>query len=99
MQWKIKFHPLVIKEDFKKLGLSQKRKIIKEIKKKLTKDPLNDGEPLKGSFKGFRKLKVSEFRVIYEVIKDRVLVLIIKIGIRKDYQVYKEFFYRLKKII
>ncbi len=95
MIWKIKFHPLVVKEDLKRIDPSWRRRIIKTIKKKLSVDPSNYGEPLKGIYKKYWKLKVGDYRVIYKIEKKEIVVYVIKVGIRKDYKVYKELFYRI----
>lgn len=98
MTWKIKIHPEVKDEDFKKIDKSQQKRIIKAIKNKLGRAPLKFGKKLKGKSKEFRRLKAGDYRVIYEVKKEKVLVLVIKVGIRRDAEVYKEFFNRIKKI-
>ena len=98
MIWKVKIHRLVIEEDFKKLDAHQKKKIIKVIREKLSKDPEQYGEYLKGPYKNYYKLRIGEYRAIYRIIKDKVLVLVIKVGIRRDYEVYDELFHRLKKL-
>lgn len=98
MIWKVKIHRLVIEKDFKKLDDHQKKKIIQVIRKKLSKNPEQYGEPLRGLYKNYQKLKIGEYRAIYRIIKDKILVLVIKVGIRKDYEVYDELFHRLKKL-
>lgn len=61
------------------------RKIIKEaIEKKLTKDPIIFGKPLRYSLKGHRSLRVGDYRVIYRIVEEQVLVIIIEIDHRKD---------------
>jgi mRNA interferase RelE/StbE len=61
------------------------RKIIKEaIEKKLTVDPIAFGKPLKYSLKGYRRLRVGDYRVIYRVDEDRIIVIVIDIEHRKD---------------
>ena len=87
MIWKIKFHPLVVKEDLKKIDPSWRKKIIKAIKKKLSLDPLGYGKPLKGVYKDYWKLRVGDYRVVYKVEKKEIVVYVIK--------VYKELFYRI----
>ncbi len=42
---------------------------------------------LKGLDKDLHRLKVHKYRVIYEVLEEEILVLVVKIGHRKD--VYK----------
>ena len=97
MKWKIVFHALVLKEDVPRLESSIWRKILRDIEKKLALDPHAYGEPLRKGLFGYWKLRVGAFRVVYQVQKEIVTVLIVKIGARKDSQVYSEMFSRLKK--
>lgn len=61
------------------------RQIIKEaIEKKLTVDPIAFGKPLKYGLKGYRRLRVGDYRVIYKIVEERVVVIIIDIEHRKD---------------
>lgn len=91
-------HRLVLKEDFKGIDHSLIRLILKSIYKKLSRDPESYGSPLRGNYRGYWKLRVSDYRVIYRIIKDEILVMVIKVGIRRDDQIYKELIYRLRKI-
>ncbi len=61
-----------------------KEMIRNAIEKKLTVDPIAFGKPLRYSLKGYRRLRVADYRVIYKIIEDKVLVIIIDIGHRKD---------------
>ncbi|MCK4244589.1 MAG: type II toxin-antitoxin system RelE/ParE family toxin [Candidatus Omnitrophica bacterium] len=96
--WHVKIHRLVIEEDFKKIDFSEQLYILRTIRKKLSLDPESYGKPLRGEFKGYWRLSVGDFRVIYRIIKNKILVLVIKIGIRRDARVYEELFFRLKKL-
>ncbi len=96
--WQIKIHRLVLEKDFKKIPPAQQKLIIKTIKKKLTVDPQAYGKPLSGAFSGLWRLRIEDFRIIYRILKEQVVVLVIKIGIRRDFQVYEELFSRLKKL-
>ena len=96
--WKIKVHSLVLQEDFKSIDPAQQNKILQTIQKKLTIDPESYGKPLGGEFKGYWRLRISDYRVVYRIIKDEVEVFVIKVGIRKDDKVYRELFARLRKI-
>ena len=40
------------------------------------------GGVLKGEFSGLRRLRVGAYRVVYEVVDDRLLVLVIRVGHR-----------------
>src|SRR3989338_2139771 len=96
--WKIVLHRLVLKEDFKGIDRSLILLILKSIYKKLSRDPESYGSPLSGNYRGYWKLRVGDYRVIYRIIKDEILVIVIKVGIRRDDQIYKELIYRLQKI-
>lgn len=53
------------------------------IEKKLTVNPISFGKPLQYSLKGYRRLRVGDYRVVYTIIDDKVLVFIIDIDHRK----------------
>lgn len=89
---------LVFDEDFKDIDRLDQQKIIKSIRKKLTIDPERYGNPLKGDLKGLWKLRVGQYRVIYKVKIDRVSVYVIKVGFRRDEEIYREVIKRLRQL-
>jgi mRNA interferase RelE/StbE len=93
--WKIKIHKLVLEKDFKKISQHDRNILLKTIYKKLTINPEQYGAPLRGELKGYWKLKVSHYRVVYRIEKSRVAVLVLKIGMRRDKEVYKEMLLRM----
>jgi mRNA interferase RelE/StbE len=42
------------------------------------------GGVLKGEFAGLRRLRVGDFRIVYEVINDELVVLVIRVGHRRE---------------
>jgi mRNA interferase RelE/StbE len=96
--WQIKIHRLVLKDDFKKIPPSEQKHILNAIQKKLTLDPQAYGQPLAGEFTGYWRLRVEDYRVIYRIVKEEIVVLEIKVGIRRDDAVYQDLFARLKKL-
>ena len=88
--FKIFYHKLVLTKDFKKLSDAEKRKIIKAIKQKLEYNPEDFGKPLTGDLKGYYRLRVDFYRIIYRIDKGRVIVFIVKIGLRKNMEAYLE---------
>ena len=98
MMWQVKIHPLVIEEDFKGIPPSDQKVILSAIQKKLSADPQGYGKPLRGEFFHHWRLRVGDYRVVYKIVKDQILVLVIKVGIRKDDRIYRELFQRLQKI-
>ncbi|MEK6693534.1 MAG: type II toxin-antitoxin system RelE/ParE family toxin [Nitrospirota bacterium] len=90
---------LVFEEDFKDIDRVDQQRIIKSIRKKLTIEPEGYGKPLKGNLKGLWKLRVGQYRVVYDIKKDKVLVYVIKVGFRRDEEVYREVIKRLRHIL
>ena len=80
---------LVLEKDFKKIDRADQKRILTAIRKKLATEPKKFGRPLRGELKKYWKLRVGEYRVIYEVLEDQVLVYIILVGFRRDEDVYK----------
>ena len=96
--WAIKIHHLVLKEDFKGIPAEHKARILKTIQKKLSLNPEGYGKPLQGEFFGYWRLRIEDYRVVYCVIKKEIVVLVIKIGMRKDDKIYKELILRLRRL-
>ncbi len=79
----------VVEKDLKRLDKSIRKKIMDKIDKVLAKDPHGLGKPLTGPFKGFWRYRKDDFRVIYKISEKEILILVSRIGHRKD--VYKNF--------
>jgi mRNA interferase RelE/StbE len=86
---------LVLRKDFKKIDPHDQRKIVRAIRQKLTTKPKDYGKPLRGKLRGFWKLRVGEYRVIYEIQENQVLVFVALAGFRRDEEVYREALSRL----
>ena len=68
-------------KDLKKIDRTQADNILKEIEKELSENPENFPQ-LSGKFSGLRKFRVGNYRIIYSIIGD--IVLILRISNRKD---------------
>ncbi|MBI4348350.1 MAG: type II toxin-antitoxin system RelE/ParE family toxin [Elusimicrobia bacterium] len=97
MTWRVLFHPLVEREDLPALDGAARAQVLKAIRKKLTTNPAAYGEPLRRELFGYWKLRVGAYRVIYRIRGSEVVVLILKIGMRKDSQAYSEMLVRAKR--
>jgi mRNA interferase RelE/StbE len=71
-------------KDYEKIPPSMREVIKKTIEKKLRVDPIRFGKPLRFSLKGYRRLRVGDYRVVYRIDEGRVIVIIVDIGHRKD---------------
>jgi mRNA interferase RelE/StbE len=96
--WKINIHRLVVDEDFKYISKHDQSVILKTIRKKLSNAPEQYGALLRHDLKGFRKLKISDYRVIYKIEKMEIKVFVVKVGLRKDEKVNKEMMQRMKNL-
>lgn len=96
--YKIKIHKLVLSEDFKSIDYPNQKTILREIRKKLSLDPKGYGKPLRGELKGYWRLRVRDYRVIYKIREESIEVLVIKVGVRRDEEVYKKVLLRLKRV-
>ncbi|MCK4859526.1 MAG: type II toxin-antitoxin system mRNA interferase toxin, RelE/StbE family [Candidatus Omnitrophica bacterium] len=94
--WKVKIHRLILSEDFKSITHSEQKRILKDIHKKLTIAPFEQGKPLIGELKGYWRLRIGNYRAIYKIKRDAVKILVVKVGIRRDNEVYKKLILRLK---
>lgn len=57
----------MIKEDISKLSAAWKQKIQRAIETRLMTQPEFYGKPLRKSLKGYRKLRVGDYRVIFRI--------------------------------
>jgi len=74
-----------VHRDLKKLSKAEATRILDQIEAELSKKA--DSYPLlKGQFAGLRRYRAGDYRVIYAILKDDVLIL--RIGHRRD--VYKK---------
>lgn len=86
MAYTIKFRPAVEKN---LRTLSQKELI--RIKRKIDALSENLPDPAITKIKGnntFHKIRVGDYRIIYEIHNDPLVILVVKIGHRKD--IYKQ---------
>ena len=85
MVYSIEFRPSVLKS----LRRFPKRDLVR-IKKKIDDLAKTLPDPATTKMKGensFHKIRIGDYRIIYEIQNDRLVILVVKIGHRKD--VYK----------
>lgn len=87
--YRIEYLESVVNDDIPDLSTSAKQLIQKAIEERLMVDPIGFGKPLRYSLKGHRRLRVSDYRVVYRIESLNHTVIIIAIKHRKD--VYKDY--------
>lgn len=88
MKWTVFYHPHVT-DDLESVGPSAARRIVRAIDDKLKKAPLEFGAPLSGNLHGFRKLRIGDYRPVYQVIADKIIVFVLAVGPRRDQEIYR----------
>lgn len=78
MSFVIEYHEAVVKHDIPNLPDKIKSRIKQAIEEKLMSSPEVFGKPLRRSLKGYRKLRVSDYRIIFEIKKNKVKIFIIQ---------------------
>lgn len=73
----VKYHPAVKSEDLPRLGSDIKLRIRKAIEDKLMVAPHEYGLPLRQTLKGYWKLRVGDYRVVFKVAGDMITVFCI----------------------
>ncbi len=73
-----------IEEDLKKLDKSVVKKIISRIENYLAQDPKGLGKPLKGDFQGYWRYRWGDYRVVYRIAEQEILVIVLRISHRKE---------------
>ena len=86
MEYSIEFRPAVLKslKRFPKRDLVRIKKKIEDLGRELP-DP--NTTKMKGN-NAFHKIRSGDYRIIYEIHNDRLVVLVVQVGHRKD--VYKK---------
>lgn len=80
--YQLVFDDKVIK-DLKKIDAAWQRKILEAIKTKLPGNPFS-GKKLVGDLSPYYRLRVGDYRVIYEIIEQQIIINVIRIRHRKD---------------
>jgi len=88
MIYSLEFKPKALKE-FKKLDNSIKEQFKNKLKERLA-NPKVQKDKLSGFANVYKiKLRVAGYRLAYEVIDDRLVVLVLSVGKRENSKIYK----------
>mgnify|MGYP000426323603 CR=1 FL=1 len=77
VDFSIIYHKFVVKEDIPKLSTKDKERISSAILEKLSVKPEIFGKPLRRQLKGYRKLRVGDYRIIFRIEKKTVKIFYI----------------------
>lgn len=77
MPYALVYHPLVASDDIPAIPRNLQRRLARAIEARLTTAPKRYGEPLRGPFHGYWKLRVGDYRVVYRIVRQEVWILTI----------------------
>ena len=83
MAYKIRYKTSV-RKDLSKIDKKEASRIINAIERELVTEP-KKGKQLAGEYSGLYRYRIGDYRIIYSIFKDSILIL--RVGHRKD--VYK----------
>ena len=72
---KLIYHPDVKEVDIPSLDARLKKRIKLAVETRLASAPERYGEPLRKTLKGYWKLRVGDYRVVYKVVGEEVWIL------------------------
>ncbi len=75
MTYTLRYHPRVADQDLGKIPADIRRRIARSIESRLITRPERYGAPLQGSLRGYWKLRVGDYRVVFKVSGGDVWVL------------------------
>jgi len=80
------YHPKVAEEDLPHIPADLQRRIARALEIRLGLAPEKYGEPLKGTLKGYWKLRVGDYRAVYKIVGAEVWIF----GILHRRKIYDE---------
>jgi mRNA interferase RelE/StbE len=70
-------------KDLQAVSKPDQKRLLGAIEGSLSKDPYQ-GKALSGEFKGLYRWRSGKFRIVYEIQQEVLIVLVLRIGHRKD---------------
>jgi len=76
MPYKILYHSKIA-DDLSRISHDIRKRIFKAIELKISISPDKYGKPLRKPLAGYWRLRAGDYRIVYQIIKDEVLILAI----------------------
>jgi mRNA interferase RelE/StbE len=74
----VKYHPDVKEVDLPRINVKMRERIRRAIESRLMTAPQEYGLPLRKSLRGYWKLRVGDYRVIFKIEREIVYILAIR---------------------
>ncbi len=83
MNWEINWEKKATK-DFLNLDHSVQQKILNYLERRIFANPLSFGKELVGNKAGLRSYRVESYRIICQIQDEKLTILVVAVGHRKD---------------
>jgi len=93
MAYKLKYHPDVKRSDLPKIDAKNRGMIKRAIEDRLATQPETYGKPLRKTLKGYWKLRVGDYRIVFKVSSNSIFIF----GIIHRKEVYRLIKKRIEK--
>jgi mRNA interferase RelE/StbE len=90
--YQVRYHPDVKEKDLPKINKNIQKRIKTAIERRLLVAPERYSEPLRRTLKGYRKLRVGDYRIVLKLEKETILIL----GICHRKDIYERMEWRLQ---
>jgi mRNA interferase RelE/StbE len=90
--YQVRYHPDVKEKDLPKINKNIRKRIKTAIEQRLLLAPEKYSEPLRRTLKGYRKLRVGDYRIVLKLEKGTILIL----GICHRKEIYERMEWRLQ---
>ena len=92
MPYQLRYHPDVRDKDLPKINKNIQKRIKAAIEQRLLVAPERYSEPLRRTLKGYRKLRVGDYRIVLKLQDEDILIL----GICHHKDVYERIEWRIQ---
>jgi mRNA interferase RelE/StbE len=90
--YRLRYHPDVKEKDLPKLNRTIQKRIKTAVEQRLLTAPEKYSEPLRRTLKGYRKLRVGDYRIVLKLESENILIL----GICHRKDVYERMEWRIQ---
>jgi len=94
MSYRLVYHREIRGKDVPAINQNWRTRISRAIESRLTTEPERYGEPLRRTLKGYWRLRVGDYRVVFKVVKNEVWIY----GIIHRREVYDRIIARLSQL-
>ena len=82
MDYQVVYHPAVLADDLPTINRNLHARICRAIEQRLTTAPTYYGKPLRQQLRGYWKLRVGDYRIVYRIVGQEVWIYYIQL--RRD---------------